>query len=68
MHSRFGDPSIIFGKFPVTEEEQTAVDDFLMKKVTNKIIMDAVAFTLWLLERHMGRVSQAEIKGQLLSH
>ena len=54
MYSGGGDLSLIFGKFPVTEEEQTAIDIFLMKKVTKKITMDTVALTLWLLQRHYG--------------
>ena len=54
MYSGGGDLSLIFGKYPVTEEEQTAIDIFLMKKVTKKIAMDTVALTLWLLQRHYG--------------
>lgn len=54
MYSGGGDLSLIFGKYPVTEEEQTAIDIFLMKKVTKKITMDTVALTLWLLQRHYG--------------
>ena len=49
-----GNPSILFGKFPVTQEEQTAIDIFLIKKVTNKKTIDTVALTLWLLQRHYG--------------
>ena len=54
MYRGGGDLSLISGKYPVTEEEQTAIDIFLVKKVTKKITMDTVALTLWLLQRDHG--------------
>ena len=54
MYGGSGDPSLIFGKFPVTEEEQTALDMFLLKKVTQNITVDTLALTVWVLQKHYG--------------
>ena len=44
----------IYQEYPVTKEEQLAIQRFILQKVTHQVTLDIITMIGWVLKQHHG--------------
>ena len=48
------DCAVAYKKFNISEEEQSTIEKFILKKITKQVTLDIITVTLWVLTQHYG--------------
>ena len=52
LYGLYADYRVVYKKYPVTEEELSAIEKFILKNVTHQVTLDTITLTLWVLKQH----------------